>query len=755
MGTRSISHAEPLNLIPIAVEESLQQLVVSPPQILNSAAEQSSIITVLHDVPPPVSHLKRASGDTQVSFDLDVHKRHKLNELASKISVNELVILELCAGSANLSSEFRSLGFQVLPIDHKGNAHHQKVRTILIDLSAPTAFGLVQTILRAGNIYYVHMGPPCGTASAARNKAVPWHLVRQGAPSPPPLRSLEHPLGFPWLSGVSRDRVLSANRIYSLCAEVAKLCMELDIILSIENPLNSLFWAIPFIAALVSNPMLEWVVFQACMHGSTRNKWTAWLSTKGVFSSMAMRCDGSHSHEGWNLIKRDGKWQFDTATEAEYPRQLCATAAQLVLSQAVDSGYASLPVDIQGVFTERQRRLWKRATTGKLTRGRALPQLVSEFMSITETVESQVIPKECRLLRRFWRKGENAASDSPSSMISIVGTWRRTPEKFVEEALCVQHPYDSLVTVPDQLKTALYNILSLGPVGITKKRTQAVQELNASIKRFELEERVLHSRLDPHCKKIMASQKFLLFKHLLEQTDYGDKTLVDDIMRGFDLVGCTLKSTVLPSRFLPATISPGELLNRSKWATPLLLAQCKSCGEESLDKEVYRQTLEQRDAHWLRGPFTKQQVDKLFPEGWTVSRRFGLQQGDKVRVIDDAKQPGINHALSTCEKLALMDTDDTASLLRLIMDSFNKDSKSFSIPLSSGEILTGTVHPLWYKNDRMDWSGRTLDLESAYKHLCNSPSTRWAAVLAAYNPATQQPDLFVSDSLMFGSTSAV
>ena len=31
---------------------------------------------------------------------------------------------ELCAGSARLSSAIRSLGYQVVPIDHKHNKHH-------------------------------------------------------------------------------------------------------------------------------------------------------------------------------------------------------------------------------------------------------------------------------------------------------------------------------------------------------------------------------------------------------------------------------------------------------------------------------------------------------------------------------------------------------------------------------------------------------------------------------------------------------
>lgn len=739
--------AMPLEFTSPVLNQDTQHIPIAT---LPAAAADTKLITV----PFEHSH-KRASGDSQEKFDAEQQVYTKQAKLMSKISVSELVVLEICAGSANLSAEFRSHGFQVLPIDHKGNIHRQKVRTVLIDLSAKGAFQLIQTILLSGSVYYVHMGPPCGTASAARNKVVPRHLVEQGAPSPPPLRSIKHPLGFPWLTGLSRDRVLSANAIYSVCSEIAKLCLQLNIIMSIENPLNSLFWAIPFIASLVANPLLEWVVFQACMHGSTRNKWTAWLSTKGVFSSMAMKCNGAHTHAGWNLVKVDGKWAFDTAAEAEYPRQLCSTAAQLVLACAIDSGFASLPVDTQGIYSERQRRLWKRATTGKLPRGRALPQLISEFESVSEVICTElVVPKNSRLLRRFWRKGESAASDSPAEMINILGRWR-TPEKFVEEALQVQHPYDSLVLVPDELKVALFNILTLGPLGIARKRTSAVMDLNSDIKKLSKDERALHDTLDPYCERILAKQRLLLFKKLLDETQYQDTSIVSDIMRGFDVVGSARKSTVLSSRFIPATTTPDELRTRSKWSTPAVLARCTSSGDQALDEEIYKQTLEQRDSNWLRGPLSKQDLELLFPEGWTVSRRFGIQQGEKVRVIDDCKEPGINHALATTEKLSLMDTDDFTSLLRLIMDSVQEQTRKVCITLSNGKMLTGTAHPSWYAKDRMLWSGRTLDLESAYKHLPNSPETRWAAVLAAFNPKTRKPELFISDSLMFGSTASV
>ena len=41
-----------------------------------------------------------------------------------------LLFVEICAGSAKLSFEFKLLGFMTLPIDHKGNKHSQRIRCV-------------------------------------------------------------------------------------------------------------------------------------------------------------------------------------------------------------------------------------------------------------------------------------------------------------------------------------------------------------------------------------------------------------------------------------------------------------------------------------------------------------------------------------------------------------------------------------------------------------------------------------------------
>jgi len=220
----------------------------------------------------------RPTDSLQNSWAENVSTQESANvqKLKNSVSISELVCVELCAGSAGLSSELKAVGFQVLPVDHAANAHQQKVRIIAIDLTSSGAFALVAQILRSGKVIYCHISPPCGTASAARNRPVPLALRKKGAPSPPPLRDAEYPLGFPWLTGQNLQRVTAANCIYLLCYKVALLCVSLNIVFSLENPLNSLFWSIPYVMKLFK--MKELVVAIPGLHARPPSKQMDWLA---------------------------------------------------------------------------------------------------------------------------------------------------------------------------------------------------------------------------------------------------------------------------------------------------------------------------------------------------------------------------------------------------------------------------------------------------------------------------------------------
>ena len=113
----------------------------------------------------------------------------------------------------------------------------------LYDLNDQSQFdALVEFIrLEKHRIIWVHFAPSCGTASRARERPLK-ALEKQGYRLPKPLRSHEFPLGVPGLKGTDKYRTETANITYSRTAVLATMLHEWGIAISIENPLNSIFW---------------------------------------------------------------------------------------------------------------------------------------------------------------------------------------------------------------------------------------------------------------------------------------------------------------------------------------------------------------------------------------------------------------------------------------------------------------------------------------------------------------------------------
>ena len=141
------------------------------------------------------------------------HEFSNFHRRLRKPMPEEPFIIELCAGSARVTTCLQSIGIgNSFGVDHKRQKHSGRI--IVADLTTPEGQQLCWMWLRSPNCMGVFCAPPCGTCSKARG--IPVRLPGgRLVPGPQPLRSEDFPDGLENLKGTDKTRVESANLLYS------------------------------------------------------------------------------------------------------------------------------------------------------------------------------------------------------------------------------------------------------------------------------------------------------------------------------------------------------------------------------------------------------------------------------------------------------------------------------------------------------------------------------------------------------------
>ena len=444
--------------------------------IQNDTAAASSVSEV-------VKPLMKATPKSAAA-GIAAQRRSDAKPAASTTIANKLNI-ELCAGSAGYSARISKLGLSTLPIDNVHNRQRQKFPCITLDLGSPEGQEIVLRTLRQGRVFSIGVAPPCGTATRAREKSIP-AKKRQGARAPPQLRSDEFPLGLPDalaenlpFTALDADRLLQANAVYDFVSSLLSEAHSLGVHWWAENPSRSYMRQTPGFVALAS---LQGAVFhelQPCMFGGARPKWTCFLTNIPNFGSIALKCDGNHPHAPW-LVHNAGKGLvFDTATEAEYPDDLCRALANLILELAVLAGFDPAASALSKDHKDKRDSLG--ASAARQPRGTRFPKLLQEYkeissQSITLASRDQLEPLVGKVLPQTWmillglagqsgkllelrEKNGAEAAQTHEAKIGI----NKSETGFLERACQLCHPCDARSQSDNILLHAIFDLLTAGP----------------------------------------------------------------------------------------------------------------------------------------------------------------------------------------------------------------------------------------------------------------------------------------------------
>ena len=591
-------------------------------------------------------------------------------------SKEHVVVLEIFCGTAGVSASLKRLGLDVVAVD-KVMPKAPKALVTKLDLTLISNQLLVLSWIRNPQIKAVFLAPPCGTASAARN------IQREDDPNlPKPLRSLDFPDGLPGLHGVDLLRVEQSNILYDFSATVFDLCCELDKLCICENPRDSLYWETTVWLERKFRYADREQCHQACAYGSKRPKWTKLVANFSEISRTDGLCDGKHQHDPWGFRMQNGKRVYATSLEVHYPTGLCDIIAETILLALRKRGLepsVDVPINMAA-----------RSVANNQPATNKIAPLVSEFRTrcvalffqqhcvwplhssfLTNAKVLQQSEMGCGSLQALHNSiqeqclawnidvhvdvAEDALNFPCVTCLKLVGIFW-TEEEFVKQATTARHPLSLEAAVPPQLLDTLAFHASNDEAAVARARVAFISTWTKRAIQLEKQEQVLKSNMDTSVACAVKEKRILVFEEMLRATQFPDLGVVDELREGSDLTGDVPPTGMLPGKFEPALISESELQANAARVRQVAIAEMRSSGDEFIDRVVWQKTMEEVEKGWLIGPLDESQV----PVDRPLSRRFGLKQrADKVRLIDDYSESGVNACVTVSES-PLLHTVDVA-----------------------------------------------------------------------------------------------
>eukprot|EP00435_Cladocopium_sp_Y103_P058987 s612_g21.t1 len=488
------------------------------------------------------------------------------------------------------------------------------------------------------------------------------------------------------------------------------------------------------------------------MFGGLRKKRTSFLTNETRFQVLQRFCDESHEHASWG---RDADGNFNTKHEAPYPKQLCVEYCKVLeqirddrFNVSADSNVAAAVDDSSAHFRAHFQ-----------PRGRKVKQLVPEFRQVVTILLPAVpqvdgkkllqtsidrIPAGSKLLRTEAKEG---------GILCVVGMYH-SYQQFVHASRLLLHPFDTFMSLPDILLKCMFEVMTMGPVGIAKLRLDKLKQWRRRREELGSAESELHLQVPEHIKLLAKDKQFLLLEQLANDIGWPDVELHQEMRQGFKFVGKGTPSNIFKPEVKAASLSEQELMQQSKFLRPLILGKVRNAGLPEYGKELNDITRDEAEVKgWLKGLLDGQALESEVGSQWIPVERFAVKQRSKLRPIDNFATNKVNLTWTSTEKLDLHALDQLAWLVSVFYKCV-VEKGSVDVPLSDGQRLQGAVHNDWKKCSSKCLL-TTLDLKDAYKQLGVHKSDRNKAVVTLKSDMHDGVDCYAMNCLPFGAAASV
>jgi len=296
-------------------------------------------------------------------------------------------------------------------------------------------------------------------------------------------------------------------------------------------------------------------------------------------------------------------------------------------------------------------------------------------------------------------------------------------ETFLRKATELGHPANFCKRIPADIQDALDFHASHTFAEVSEHRLRWCKTWLTRAAQLDRLEKVEAASRHPST----AGKRILLTREILRSLNYEDVGVLDILENGSPLAGEVEAACVFQPCYRPCLTTLGQLEEDASKRNRLVLGLTKSSSSQELDSAVLKETMEETEKGWADGPWPLERLE----QGATISQRFPLQQGDKIRMIDDYSISGVNDSCTLNSKLDLH-----------VIDTFVATIKAYFQAMTASEKETSVL-------------AKTYDLKSAYRQVPVLASHLKFAYFCIYNPEKQEVEIYRSRTLPFGATHSV
>ena len=231
-------------------------------------------------------------------------------------------------------------------------------------------------------------------------------------------------------------------------------------------------------------------------------------------------------------------------------------------------------------------------------------------------------------------------------------------EDHVDQALKLEHPFSKQAPLSDVVRRAIKWANCENPEVVNGLRAHKIASWTEIANQDAFKSVQEWASAEPSVEAIAGHINTAFVRRMCNVVEgWEDMQLADDILTGSRLLGDVEHRGIWPTRRLQPEMSIDEWRKRISNINKRVL---RSMQPSELDEGVWKKTEEEIDRGFLGQPVDLEEIDLskvcLIP-------RFGVEQGEKIRCIDDCKRNWVNKTYGTWERLLTHGVDTAASVL--------------------------------------------------------------------------------------------